>query len=70
MSEPKQDTEAAGGRSDSTVVLGVDLASGPDKTVEPCTHHGARCVYESDDGEFERWLCPKCGERFGVEIPQ
>lgn len=36
----------------------------------PCGHTRAKCVYDSDDGEFERWECPDCGERWGVEIPQ
>ena len=35
-----------------------------------CQHTNRKCVYESDDGEVERWQCQDCGERFGVEIPQ
>jgi hypothetical protein len=35
-----------------------------------CQHPKAKCVYDSDDGEFERWQCPDCGKRWGVEIPQ
>ena len=35
-----------------------------------CKHEKAECTYESDDGEFERWLCPDCGARWGVEIAQ
>ena len=37
---------------------------------EQCQHPNARCVYDSDDGEFERWECPNCRERWGVEIAQ
>lgn len=37
---------------------------------QPCKHPNAKCVYDSDDGEFERWACPDCGERWGVEIAQ
>lgn len=44
-----------------------DIASPPPKG---CAHKRAKCVYDSDDGEFERWECPDCGERWGVEIPQ
>lgn len=40
-------------------------------TIEgPCKHPKAECVYASSDGEFERWSCPDCGERWGVEIAQ
>lgn len=35
-----------------------------------CQHKNSECVYESDDGEFERWRCKDCGERWGVEIAQ
>lgn len=42
----------------------------PPPAPEPCRHTNARCVYDSDDGEFERWECPDCKERWGVEIPQ
>lgn len=35
-----------------------------------CDHSDRKCVYESDDGEFERWECNTCGFRWGVEIPQ
>lgn len=35
-----------------------------------CEHLRRKCVYESDDGEFERHECLDCGERVGVEIPQ
>lgn len=52
------------------VAVGVDLANGPDKTAETCGHTNRKCVYESDDGEFERWLCKDCLKRWGVEIPQ
>lgn len=37
---------------------------------EPCKHKNRECTYESDDGEFERWQCKDCGERWGVEIAQ
>ena len=36
----------------------------------PCKHENRECTYESDDGEFERWRCNDCGERWGVEIAQ
>lgn len=35
-----------------------------------CKHPNAKCVYDSDDGEYEKWECPDCGKRYGVEIPQ
>ena len=35
-----------------------------------CEHKNRECTYESDDGEFERWQCKDCGERWGVEIAQ
>ncbi len=35
-----------------------------------CKHEKRECTYESDDGEFERWQCPSCGARWGVEIAQ
>lgn len=35
-----------------------------------CSHTNKKCVYESDDGEFERWECGDCWHRWGVEIAQ
>ena len=35
-----------------------------------CKHPNAKCVYDSDDGEYEKWECPDCRKRWGVEIPQ
>jgi hypothetical protein len=35
-----------------------------------CAHKNSHCVYESDDGEFERWQCKDCGRRWGREIAQ
>ena len=35
-----------------------------------CIHANRECVYESDDGGFERWECEDCGERWGKEIAQ
>lgn len=35
-----------------------------------CEHKNKECVYESDDGEFERWRCKDCGETWGVEVAQ
>ena len=39
-------------------------------TAKKCEHKNRECTYESDDGEFERWQCKDCGERWGVEIAQ
>lgn len=36
-------------------------------TAKKCDHKNRECTYESDDGEFERWQCKDCGERWGVE---
>ncbi len=43
---------------------------GAGETAKKCEHKNRECTYESDDGEFERWQCKDCGERWGVEIAQ
>jgi hypothetical protein len=49
----------------------TQLAGSPVSAPAPtCQHKNTDCVYESDDGEFERHVCRDCGLRFGREIPQ
>jgi hypothetical protein len=40
------------------------------ESYEPCLHPDSICVYESEDGEFERRICQDCSARFRVEIAQ
>lgn len=54
------------GRSDCSTCPGRDDG----KKEQKCQHINRECVYESDDGEFERWQCKDCGQRWGREIAQ
>lgn len=53
---------------DVPLVVAPEVGAG--EAAKKCEHNNRECTYESDDGEFERWQCKDCGERWGVEIAQ